>query len=231
MTLNKPMFVFMMSTGGAVMNQLLSNHFLKRHIHSIVADRPCGALDKARQHGMATVNFDQQDPIKFCNSVADYMDSNGIQYVIAFYTEFFSKSFRHRFRNNIVNPHPSLLPAFKGLRAFEDSVDYASKIIGTTIEFPRDEWDEGAIVAQTACPVDWNQNIGITRHRIFVQQCKSIVQVVKWIVDGRIRVEGDRKVTIEGARFGSLEYAPELDFPDVIDWNIPMPEHLNVGFG
>jgi phosphoribosylglycinamide formyltransferase 1 len=219
------MFVFMMSTGGAVMNELLQNRFLKSHIHSVVADRNCGALDKARNHGMRVVNFEDRDTVTFCDSVSAYMDAYGIQYVIAFYMEFFSKSFRDRFRNNIVNPHPSLLPAFKGLRPFEDAVDYGSKIIGTTIEFPRDEWDSGAIVAQTASALDSNENIAIARHRLFVQQCKSIVQVVKWIVDGRVRVEGERRVTIEGARFGSLEYAPELDFAEVIDWDIPIPEH------
>jgi phosphoribosylglycinamide formyltransferase-1 len=229
MTRNTPLFVFMMSTGGAVMNQLLQNRFLKSHIHSVVVDRNCGALQKARNHAIQAVNFNERDPQKFCDSVEEYMDANGIQHVIAFYTEFFSKSFRDRFKNNIVNPHPSLLPAFKGLSAFEDGIKYGSKIIGTTIEFPRDEWDQGAIVAQTACPADFN-DVTRTRHRIFVQQCKSIVQVVKWIVDGRVKVVGERRVTIEGAKFGSLEYAPELDFPEVIDWEITMPERLNIGF-
>ena len=229
MTSDKPLFLFMVSTGGAVMNQLLQNPFLKHHVHSVVADRNCGALDKARNHGVPAVNFNQPDPVKFCDSVAVYMDANGVENVIAFYTQFFSKPFRDRFKNNIVNPHPSLLPAFKGLRAFEDAIEYGSKIIGTTIEFPRDEWDQGAIVAQTACLVDWNQDLSVARHRIFVQQCKSIVQVVKWIVDGRVKIEGERRVTVDGARFGSLEYSPELDFRQAIDWNIPMPGHLKVG--
>jgi phosphoribosylglycinamide formyltransferase-1 len=220
----------MMSTGGAVMNQLLLNRFLKNHIHSVVADRNCGALDLARNYGLPAVNFDQRDPVAFCDSVAGYMESNSIRHVIAFYTQFFSESFRDRFRNSIVNPHPSLLPSFKGLHAFQDAVNYGSKIIGTTIEFPRDEWDQGAIVAQTACPVDWREDIAVLRHRIFVQQCKSLVQVVKWIVDGRVKVEGERRVTIEGATFGSAEYSPELDFREVIEWDIPMPPHLHVNF-
>jgi phosphoribosylglycinamide formyltransferase-1 len=151
------------------------------------------------------------------------MKSNGVEYVIAFYTQFFSAAFRERYKDNIINPHPSLLPAFKGLRPFQDAIDYGSKIIGTTIEFPRERWDEGAIVAQTACPVDDKLDLRQTRHRVFVQQCKSIVQVLKWMADDRVVVQGERIVKIRGARYGSFEYSPELDFEELLDWEIPLP--------
>jgi phosphoribosylglycinamide formyltransferase-1 len=208
------------------MNQLLTNDFLKSHVHSVVADRKCDALTKAAAHGISAHLFDEPSPDIFCERLAWHMEENGIDYLLSFYTNFYSREFRDRFRDCIINSHPSLLPAFKGMTGFEDGVDYHCKIVGSTIELIRDVMDEGAIVAQAACPVDLNQDLSVTRHRVFVQQCKTMLQTVKWIVDDRIRVNG-AQVLIEGAKFSSVEYSPALDFDQAIDWNIPMPENLS----
>lgn len=208
------------------MNQLLTNEFLKRHVHSVIADRDCDALAKAAAHAIPTQVFEEPSPEFFCERLAQYMEANNIDYVLSFYTHFYSKQFRDRFRNRIINSHPSLLPAFKGMAGFEDGIDYHCKIVGSTIELIRDVMDEGAIVAQAACPVDLNRDISFTRHRVFVQQCKTMLQTVKWIVDDRIRING-AQVLIDGVKYSSNEYSPALDFEQAIKWNIPMPENLS----
>ena len=207
------------------MNRLLTNQFLKSHIDSVIADQPCGALEKAACHGIPAFTFDERSPEIFCERLARHMDANGIDYVLSFYTRFYSKAFRERYRNRIVNAHPSLLPAFKGMSGFEDGIDYHCKIIGSTIELVRDVMDEGAIVIQAACPVDRNQDLSVTRHRVFVQQCKTMLQTVRWIVDSRIRING-AQVLIEGAKYDSPEYSPALDFDQAIGWDIPMPDSV-----
>jgi phosphoribosylglycinamide formyltransferase-1 len=219
-------FAFVTSTAGSVMNRLLTNDFLKYHVHSVVADRKCDALEKASAHAVPAHLFQEQSPNSFFEQLAQHIEENDIDYILSFYTNFYSKKFRDRFRDRIINSHPSLLPAFKGMTGFEDGVDYHCKIVGSTIEFIRDVMDEGAIIAQAACPVDLNQDLSVTRHRVFVQQCKTMLQTVKWIVDDRLRVNG-AQVLIEGAKFSSLEYSPALDFDQAIDWNIPMPENIS----
>src|SRR5262249_34745411 len=129
-----PRFVFVMSTAGAVMDQLLTHDLVRSHVHSVVADQECDALVKAARHGVSTQLFEESSPAPFCERLAEHMDTNGIDYVISFYTQFYSERFRMRFRNRIINPHPSLLPSFKGMRAFDDGIAYRCKIIGTTIE-------------------------------------------------------------------------------------------------
>lgn len=208
------------------MNQLLTNEFLKRHVHSVVADRKCDALMKAATHGVPTQVFDEQSPDIFCEWLAQHVQSNDIDYILSFYTHFYSKQFRDRFKDQIVNSHPSLLPAFKGMTGFEDGIDYHCKVVGSTIELIKDVMDEGAIVAQAACPVDLNQDTSVTRHRVFVQQCKTMLQTVKWIVDDRIRING-AQVLIDGAKYDSAEYSPALDFEQAVKWDIPMPEYLS----
>jgi phosphoribosylglycinamide formyltransferase-1 len=219
-------FAFVTSTAGGVMNELLGNRFLKSHVHSVVADRPCEALAKAAQHGIPAKLIDAPQPAAFGEHLTRYMEDNGIDYILSFYTQFYSKGFRDRFRDRIINSHPSLLPAFKGMRGFEDGVAYHCKIVGSTTELIRDVMDEGAIVMQAATAVDLNKDLAVTRHRVFVQQCKSMLQTVKWLVDGRLSVDGER-VLIRDARYGSPEFSPALDFDQAINWEIPMPGHLS----
>ena len=102
-------------------------------------------------------------------------------------------------------------PAFKGMDGFGDGVAYHTKIIGTTAEFIKDVMDEGKIIMQTACAVDPNLGQAALRHRIFVHQCKTLLQVVKWLVEERVWVSGD-KVTILGSSFHERVCAA-LDFP------------------
>jgi phosphoribosylglycinamide formyltransferase-1 len=219
-------FAFVTSTAGGVMNRLLTNKFLKRHVHSVVADRKCDALAKAAAHVIPTRVFQEPSSDIFCERLAKYMEANDIDYVLSFYTQFYSKQFRDRFRDRIINSHPSLLPAFKGTRGFEDGIDYHCRIVGSTIELIRDVMDEGAIVAQAACPVDLNRDISVTRHRVFEQQCKTMLQTVKWIVDERLRVNG-AQVLIAGAKYDSAEFSPALDFGQAIKWEIPMLENMS----
>jgi phosphoribosylglycinamide formyltransferase-1 len=221
-----PRFAFVTSTAGSVMNELLGNDFLKSHVHAVIADRPCDALAKGALHGIPTQLIDCPSPEPFCDQLAQYLEDNRIDYVLSFYTQFYAKDLRERFRDRIINSHPSLLPAFKGIRGFEDAVAYPCRIVGSTTELVRDVMDEGAIVMQTSTALDLTKDVAVTRHHVFVQQCKSMLQTVKWIVDGRLSVEGN-EVLIRDARFGSADYSPALDFDQAIDWVIPMPERLS----
>ena len=75
--------------------------------------------------------------------------------------------------------------------------------------------DEGKIVMQTACAVDRDVPLEEMRDRIFVQQCKTLIQVVDWLMQDRMRVEGDL-VKIRGARFTTPEFTPALENREAI---------------
>lgn len=103
---------------------------------------------------------------------------------------------------------------------FGDGMAYHAKLVGTTVELIKDVMDEGKIVLQTVLPVDLGKGVAHLRHEIFVQQCKSLLQVVNWICAGRLRVKGDL-VTIDGARYEGSEFVPALDFQEAITLDIP----------
>lgn len=213
-------FVFVASTEGSVLDVTLNNAFLKSVVHSVAADRPCGAIQKARSKGLPAIVFDEPQPEAFCQKLSTYMADHDLEWVISFYTNFYSEAFRHDYRDRIINFHPSLLPAFKGMNGFGDGIAYRVKLIGTTIELIKEVMDEGKIILQTVVPVDPDSETAQLRHRIFVQQCKSLIQVVKWISDDRLRVNGD-VVTIDGAKFEDLEFSPALDFEQARELYIP----------
>jgi phosphoribosylglycinamide formyltransferase-1 len=213
------------STGGAVLNECLKNPHFKSLIHSVVCDRPCGAADKARAHGVPVELLTESSSEKFCSRLQDYLKAHQIDYVFSFYTSFYSETIRREFADRLVNLHPALLPAFKGNDAWEYVSAYGVRFTGSTVEFIHERMDEGKIILQTVCPWDANQPAAFTRHRVFVQQCKALLQIARWLSDGRIETDGC-KVTIRDARFDSMEFSPALDFADALKLNCPMEARL-----
>ena len=210
------------------MNQLLHNPFFKSRVHAVVSDRECPAITKADLHGVCTVIIPDRDKEKFSGNVLRYLKSQGADYLISFYSKLFVGELLHEYRDRIVNLHPSLLPSFKGLHAFDDAIAYGVQYVGSTIHFIDEKMDEGKIIQQTACRVDKSRPVAWTRHRIFEQQCRSLLQVVKWLDDDRILVEENR-VTVRDATFGDAEFSPNLDFAEAIELEIPGPQELSAG--
>jgi len=122
-----------------------------------------------------------------------------------------------------MNLHPSVLPAFKGQDGFGDALDYGAKYTGSTIHFIDEKMDEGKIIIQTVCPVDPNADVTVTRHRIFQQQCKSLLQVIKWIEEKRISISGQH-VFVRNASYLDFEFSPSLDYDVARQLQIPFPK-------
>lgn len=214
--------IIVASTSGSVMNELLKNSFFKKNIFSVVSDRQCSAIDKAKQHQINTQVFDEKNIHIFCESLVKYLEENDIDYVISFFTKLFVGEILEKYKNRIINLHPSLLPAFKGLNGFDDGIIYGVKYIGTTIHFIDEKMDEGKIIAQTIYPVNPNESLNLIRHKMFEQQCKSLLQVIYWLTEERIFID-DNKVIVKNTSFNNFEYSPSLDFSDAIELNIPFP--------
>lgn len=220
-------FAIVASTAGSVMNQVMGNEFFRKHTHSVIADRHCPAVEKARSHGIRTELFIEDDNEIFCERLQDYLVAHQIDFLFTYYTKFYTKPLRDAFQDRIINFHPSLLPAFKGMDGFGDAVAYHPKYVGNTVEFIDQKMDEGKIIMQTACPLDTTVPLEVVRHRLFVQQCKCLIQVAKWLTQDRIVVTG-RRVEIVGANFSDLAFSPELDFKDARELVVPMPDGLTI---
>jgi phosphoribosylglycinamide formyltransferase 1 len=212
-------FGFVVSTAGSVMDAVLHDPFLRDRVAVVVADRPCPGLDRARDHGVPTVLVEATTVEAFCSELDDRLGEAGVDHVLSYYTSFYDEAFRRAWSDRIVNFHPSLLPAFKGMDGFGDAVSYPARFTGNTVELVADVMDEGKIVMQTVCPIDATRPMAHTRHRVFTQQCRALLQVARWIDAGRVSVQG-RTVIVAGARFDDVEFSPALE-RDVVDWPEP----------
>lgn len=220
MTVKKLRCVIVASAGGSVMNELLKNEFFKSQITAVVSDRLCPAIDKAQRHDVHTEIIPERDKSVFCDHLLSFLRAYQADYVISFFTKLFVGELLTQYQDRILNLHPSLLPSFKGLDGFGDTVRYGTRYAGTTIHFIDGNMDEGKIIQQTVFPLDPDAGEALLRHRIFEQQCRSLLQVVRWLSEDRIHVD-DQRVTVTDAVYQSFEFSPDLDFKDALELNIP----------
>lgn len=210
------------STGGSVMNELLKQAAFRHHIAAVVADRECPALGKATAHGVPAVLLAERKAAAFCDRLLAYLQAERIDYVISFYTKLFVGPLLEAYRDRIINMHPALLPAFKGLDGFEATLRAGVRFGGTTIHLIDERMDEGKVIIQSVFPIDPDEPEARLRHRVFVQQCRSLLQVVQWLAAGRMAIDG-AQARIGGARYNSAEFAPALESPEALGLAIPLP--------
>jgi len=129
---------------------------------------------------------------------------------LAGYKKIVSPLFVEAFPNRILNIHPSLLPAFPGLKPHWQAITYGVKISGATVHIVDKGVDTGPIVIQCAVPVSPDDTPESLSEKILKWEHRIYPQAVKWFVDGRVKVEG-RRVTVEGADYSKLPVVPALE--------------------
>jgi phosphoribosylglycinamide formyltransferase-1 len=106
-----------------------------------------------------------------------------------------SPEFVREYRMRIMNIHPALLPAFPGLHAQKQAVEYGVKVSGCTVHFVDEGTDTGPIILQKSVQVLEGDTEETLSERILAQEHLLYPQAVGLFADGRIEVSG-RKVRI-----------------------------------
>ncbi len=94
--------------------------------------------------------------------------------VMAGWMKIFSSLFINKFKNKIINIHPSLLPSYKGASAIKDSILNGSKITGCSVHFVDEEVDSGSLIMQAALPILNNDNIESLSKKIQILEHKIL---------------------------------------------------------
>ena len=152
------MRVGVLASGGGTNLQALTDavHGREVEIVAVASDRPTAhALERARAADVATRVFDGADfPTRAARdaAIAGWLEERDVALVVlAGYMAILDDAFLERFAGRIVNVHPSLLPAFPGVRAIEQAVAYGAKVYGVTVHFVEPgEVDSGPIILQAA---------------------------------------------------------------------------------
>jgi phosphoribosylglycinamide formyltransferase-1 len=112
--------------------------------------------------------------------------------VLAGYMRLLTPEFIRAFPNRIVNIHPSLLPAFPGLDAQKQALDYGVKITGCTVHFVSEGLDDGPIILQKQVPVLEGDTEETLSARILKQEHLAYSEALQLIASGSVRVVGRR---------------------------------------
>jgi len=102
-----------------------------------------------------------------------------------------------RYRERLLNIHPSLLPAFPGLHTHERALAAGVKVHGCTVHFVTAELDHGPIVLQAALPVRAGDDAAALGARVLKQEHVIYPRAVRWFLEDRLTVQ-DGRVTVKG---------------------------------
>ena len=105
-----------------------------------------------------------------------------------------SEWFVMRWEGRIINIHPSLLPAFPGIRVHEQALAAGVQISGCTVHFLTAELDSGPIIAQAAVHVLPNDTPETLATRVLAQEHKLYPQALKLVASGKVTLENGRAV-------------------------------------
>lgn len=118
---------------------------------------------------------------------------------LAGYMRLLSADFVRAFPNRIVNIHPSLLPAFPGMDAQKQALEYGVKVTGCTVHFVDEHLDHGPIILQKTVPVLDGDDAHSLSVRILQQEHITYSEAIGLVLSGEIEVQ-DRKVVRKPAR-------------------------------
>lgn len=171
--------------------QAIAEAQLPIDIVAVIGNRPQAAgLAYAREHGLTTVVLDHvahPDRAAFDVLLADEVARHQPDLVVlAGYMRILSPAFIARFEGRLLNIHPSLLPAFPGLKTHERALAEGVKIHGCTVHFVTAELDHGPIVIQAAVPVRADDTADVLAARVLEQEHRIYPQAIRWFAEGRL---------------------------------------------
>ena len=175
------------------------------------ADAPGLAIATAAGVPTAVVSHrDHPDREAFDRAVSAELERHGVGFVVlAGFMRIFSPWFPTRWAGRLINIHPSLLPAFKGMHVHRQALEAGVRLSGCTAHLVTPDLDSGPIIAQAAGPILPDDTEETLSARILRQEHRLYPLVVRWFAEGRIAVEGE-KVAVNGVPPGAtLLFSPE----------------------
>jgi len=180
----------------------ISSGALSAEIAIVVSNREdAGGIAAAQALGLKTAVL----PSKGCKreehdrAVVAALHQAGVELVVlAGYMRLLSPWFVQQFAGKILNIHPSLLPAFPGLEAQKQALEYGVHFSGCTVHFVDEHLDHGAIVLQRVVPVLASDDEHSLAERILAEEHRAYSQAIALVAGGKFRIEGRRVLPDSG---------------------------------
>lgn len=201
--------VILISGRGSNMQAIVEAQLPGARIAAVIANRPDAAgLAWAAERGIATAALDHKafaSREDFDAALAAQIDAFAPDLVVlAGFMRILTPGFTQHYAGRMFNIHPSLLPAFPGLHTHQRALDAGCRLAGATVHFVTAELDHGPIVAQGAVAVADDDTADSLAAKVLRVEHQIYPQAVRWFVEGRLTLDGQRVQVDGGSADGAL---------------------------
>ena len=176
---------------------LTQNESLRRVLVAI--DEILRFAESDRRLAEQSLEFSTQELLKAHEEVRGVLQAQPDIICLAGYMRVLTEGFVRRFRGKILNIHPSLLPAFKGVDTHHRALLAGVRIHGATVHFVDETLDGGPIVAQAAVAVEPGDTDDTLAERVLEAEHLLYPHALALIASGKVRLSGSRIVTSANA--------------------------------
>jgi len=162
------------------------------------------ALERAKKHNIPAVFINHKDfPNReaFEKALIEELDKRNVDLIcLAGFLRVLTPFFVRHYPNRIMNIHPALLPAFKGLyghHVHEAVLKSGAKFSGCSVHFVTEDVDGGPIIVQRVVPVKDDDTADSLAARILVEEHKAFSEAISLFAEDRLKVEGNRVKILE----------------------------------
>ena len=172
---------------------------LNANVKVVVSNRAkAPGLEEAQKRGVQTLYLDPKPFVQENNpreaydlAVGNLLKEHGVQCVaLAGYMRIVTPVLIRMFSSKMLNIHPSLLPAFPGLDAQRQALEWGAKVSGCSVHFVTEGVDEGPIICQEAVPISENDTVETLSARILEQEHQLYPRALQLMAQGKLQVEG-----------------------------------------
>jgi len=167
---------------------------LQAEIAIVISNRADAlGLESAKRRGLNTVLIPSKGRVREehdAEVIAALQEAQVDLICLAGYMRLLSPDFIRAFSNRIINIHPSLLPAFPGMDAQKQALEYGVKVTGCTVHFVDEHLDHGPIILQKIVPVLDSDDVHTLSVRILEQEHAAYSEAIGLLLSGEVEMQG-----------------------------------------
>ena len=180
----------------AIADSIVAGRIPEAEIAVVISNRAEAlGVERARQRGLEVRVIPSKglEREAYDRQVVAVLEEKKVDLVcLAGFMRLLSPYFVGRFRYRILNIHPALLPAFPGLEAQKQALDWGVKVSGASVHFVDENLDAGPIVVQATVPVSDDDTVETLAARILKEEHRIYTEAINIVLSGKWRIEGRR---------------------------------------
>jgi phosphoribosylglycinamide formyltransferase 1 len=191
----------------AIAEAIAENRLSHAEIAVVISNRAdAPGIDAARRRGLPCAVIEARGRKRLehdAEIIACLQEHHADLVCLAGYMRLLSADFVRAFPQRILNIHPSLLPAFPGLDAQQQALNYGAMVSGCTVHFVDEELDHGVIVLQRTVPVLPHDDEHTLAARILEQEHAAYSEAIARVISGKYLIAGRRFLPVQSAEAAS----------------------------